>query len=78
MLRAEGERLLGQAPAAVVIDLGGVSRSTTVALSLLLCWVRAASVAGKSLRFRGMPASLLDVARLSGLDSVLPLESAPA
>lgn len=72
VLRHEGERALKDASASLVVDLAGISRSTSAAISVLLCWMRAADRLGKKIQFANMPDKMFDVARVSGLDAVLP------
>ncbi len=55
------------------MDLSGVSRSTSVGLSLLLCFMRKAKKCNKALVFVSIPDTLFEMARVSGLDDVLPL-----
>ncbi len=71
-LRQEGERLLSAAETQVVVDLAGISRSTSAAISVLLCWMREGERLNKKLQFANMPDKMFDVARVSGLDAVLP------
>ncbi|MBU2710064.1 STAS domain-containing protein [Zooshikella harenae] len=55
------------------IDLGGITACSSVGLSVLLCWLRFAKKCSFQLKFVNMSADLFDLARVSGLDSVLPL-----
>lgn len=57
----------------VRIDLGGVERSDSAGLALLVEWMREAARRGAELRFVNMPAQMLAIARVSGLDHILPL-----
>ena len=70
-LRSEGERLLKVAGNLIEIDLSGITRSTSVVLSVFLCWQRASETLGKRCQFINPPASLQDVARVSNLDHLL-------
>ncbi len=70
-IRQQGESWLASSSAVVVVDLAGLSRSTSVVLSILLCWMRAAEGAGKCLQIEGWPPALEDIARVSGIDTVL-------
>lgn len=72
-IRVEGEKLLKAAAGQLTIDLAGITRSTSAAISVLLCWMREAEKSGKKLQFANMPDKMFDVARVSGLDAVLPL-----
>ncbi len=62
---------------ALVLDLGGVRRADSAGLALLVEWLRAARRAGRELRLRAMPEQMRAIARVSGLDRILPLEGAP-
>jgi phospholipid transport system transporter-binding protein len=74
-LREQGGRLIGASQAEVcVIDCGAVEKSSSVGLSLLLAFMRDAKAAAKSLAVRGLPADMRDIASVSGLLEVLPLE----
>lgn len=72
-LRLQGFGLLdGQAE--LVFDLGGVERSDSAGLALLLEWVREAQRRGTEIRFQNMPPQMSAIARTSGLDKLLPYE----
>ncbi len=58
---------------AIEVDLGGVESADSAGLALLIACMREAQRAGASVRFLNMPAQLLDIARLSSLDEILPL-----
>lgn len=74
-LKVEGEAMLKSMGERFVIDMADVEQSSSVGVSLMLCWMRAAREAQKELTFRNMPSKMFDVARVSGLDEVLPLAS---
>jgi phospholipid transport system transporter-binding protein len=59
--------------AAIDVDLGQVQRSDSAGLALLIEWLREAQRSGGSLRFFNIPAQMLEMARVSGLDEILPL-----
>lgn len=59
----------------VLIDLGNVERSNSAALALLLQWLEDALDRGCELRYRNLPASLLDIAELHGVSGLLPVAS---
>lgn len=61
-----------EAAASCAIDLGAVTYSSSAGLALLLAWLRAARQAGKRLRIRNMPAGMAALARVGGLDELLP------
>lgn len=71
-LRQEGERALKEVAGTLVVDLAGITRSTSAAISVLLCWMREAERIGKKIQFANMPDKMFDVARVSGLDAVIP------
>lgn len=56
----------------VTLDLSGVTRVDSAAVALLLAWQRRAHAAGTRLLIAGASASLLQLARLYGVDKLLP------
>lgn len=72
-LKDEGARLLAQSDSKVEIDLSGVTRAGSAAVSLLLSWLRYASANGVELVFSHTPADLFGVAQVSGLEQILPI-----
>jgi phospholipid transport system transporter-binding protein len=58
------------------VDLGGVRHADSAGLALLVHWQRLARQRGLELDFRNAPVQLMDMARLSRLDSILPLRAA--
>jgi phospholipid transport system transporter-binding protein len=76
LLREQGGRLIAASQAAsCVIDCATVDRSSSVGLSLLLAFMRDARAAGKNLVVRNLPEDMREIARVSGLLDVLPLEA---
>lgn len=74
-LRETGARLIReQAAAALVVDCSGVEKSSSVGLSLLLAFMRDARKSGKTLSIRSLPEDMRQIAGVSGLDALLPLE----
>ena len=59
--------------AAVTVDLRGVERSDSAGVALLIAWMRNARQAQRDIRFLNMPSQMLNIARVSGLDAILPL-----
>lgn len=59
--------------ASVTLDLQGVTHTDSAGLALILEWMRTAQRQGKVVVFRNIPAQMLSIARLSGLDAILPL-----
>lgn len=58
----------------LVLDCSGVEKSSSVGLSLLLAFMRDAHKAGKTLTIRALPEDMRQIAGVSGLDELLPLE----
>ncbi|GAA5784116.1 hypothetical protein GCM10007860_13690 [Chitiniphilus shinanonensis] len=63
---------------AVTLDLSGVGRADSAALGLLLAWQRRAQAAGTRLSIVGAPEGLLQLARVYGVDQLLPFAGAAA
>lgn len=59
----------------VSIDLSGVSRADSAGLALLVDWLRLARRAQFTIRFQHLPEQLLQIARVSELHDVLPIET---
>lgn len=57
----------------VVLDLGAVTRTDSAGLALLVEWIRAARRSKKTILFRNIPAQMMAVAEVVGLDSLLPV-----
>ena len=55
------------------VDLAQIQRSDSAGLALLIEWLREAQRSGASLRFFNIPGQMLEMARASGLDQILPL-----
>lgn len=68
---AEGLRAFG-ASGPVEIDLAGVTHADSAGVALLIEWTASARAAGRELRFTSMPAQVLAIARLGGVDGFLP------
>jgi phospholipid transport system transporter-binding protein len=60
----------------ISIDLAGVTRSDSAGLALLIEWLRESERLGKTITFLHMPAQLQSIARICGLDGILPVEMA--
>lgn len=74
VLQVDGARWVETlAPAAFTLDLAGVTYSSSAGLALLLDWLRTAQQVKKQPCLRGMPADMLALARVSGLEGILPL-----
>jgi phospholipid transport system transporter-binding protein len=70
-LLEEGRRHLDEG--VDTVDLGEVREMDSAALALLLAWLRDAKSRGRDLAFTNLPASLTTIARLYGVDNLLPL-----
>jgi phospholipid transport system transporter-binding protein len=71
-LRKQGQALIKSASAAqVIIDCSAVQKSSSVGLSLLLCFMRDAQAAGKTWSIRGMPEDMREIAQVSELTELL-------
>jgi phospholipid transport system transporter-binding protein len=55
------------------VDLGEVTELDSAALALLLAWLREARAKQREVAFVNLPESLQTIARLYGVDGVLPL-----
>lgn len=73
-VREEGERLINSLSDGICrIDLAGVESSDSVFLALLLSWLRLCASRGVSMELIAVPSGLVDMARVSGLDTILPI-----
>lgn len=71
-LRKEGQALIKSSKASsLVIDCSAVKKSSSVGLSLLLCFMRDAQVAGKAISIRAMPEDMREIAQVSELTELL-------
>lgn len=82
-LARQGTRLLkalrarpDTVPLSVEIDLGGVERSSSAGIALLLDWVDQAGRDGIDLRFRNWPEALVRIASFSNVEGLLRIETA--
>jgi phospholipid transport system transporter-binding protein len=71
-LREQGQALIkASTAAAFVVDCSAVTKSSSVGLSLLLCFMRDAQAAGKALSIRAMPEDMREIAQVSELTELL-------
>jgi phospholipid transport system transporter-binding protein len=71
-LREAGAKLIRKVEGTQVhLDCAGVQRSSSVGLSLLLCFMRDAHACGKQLLITGMPEEMRQIVGVSGLDEIL-------
>ncbi|HVG04360.1 MAG TPA: STAS domain-containing protein [Burkholderiaceae bacterium] len=81
MSLANASQLAGLGIAAVQagdtsFDLSAVRTCDSSALVVLLAWQRAAIAAGRSIEVSGVPADMLSLATVYGVDSLLPISDA--
>ena len=57
----------------LTVDLKTVEHADSAGVALLVAWMRSARRAERDIRFLNMPAQMLNIARVSGLDAFLPL-----
>ena len=69
-LLEEGRRHIAEG--VQTIDLGEVNEMDSALLAMLLAWLRDARSRGKTLAFVNLPESLRTIARLYGVDRLLP------
>lgn len=73
-LRLAARRLLAASRGTqLTLDCAGISQSSSVGLSLLLCLLRDARATGKTLVVRNLPADMRQIAEVYGLLELLPL-----
>ncbi|WP_207254647.1 lipid asymmetry maintenance protein MlaB [Pseudomonas sp. FW306-02-F02-AB] len=71
-LRKQCQALIKSSTAsALVVDCSGVQKSSSVGLSLLLCFMRDAQAAGKALSIRALPDDMREIAQVSELTELL-------
>ena len=75
-LREQGRKLIsGGAQASLLLDCAGVSKSSSVGLALVLAFMRDARGVGKQLVLRNLPEDMREIAQVSGLGDLLPLQA---
>lgn len=57
----------------LLFDLGAVEKTDSAGLALLVEWVSMANKSAQNISFQRVPKQILDIARVSGLDEILPL-----
>ena len=70
---AKGRELIDTL-ASVRVDLSGIEQSDTSGLAMLVDWLRKAKSQHKDIVFTKMPKLMLDLGRVYGLDSILPVK----
>jgi phospholipid transport system transporter-binding protein len=71
VLQHAGVNMLGRDQ--ITVDLTGVTRSDSAGLALLVEWLRESELAGNTIKFVNVPAQLLSIARVCGLEDILSL-----
>lgn len=75
-LRDSGKQLILASQAKeLLLDCTAVQKSSSVGVSLLLAFMRDAAAAGKKLTVRGLPEDMRQIAHVSGLDDLLPVQA---
>lgn len=75
-LRVSGQKVIRNSQASeLVLDCSAVEKSSSVGVALLLAFMRDAAAAGKSLTLRGLPTDIQQIAQVSGLDDLLPVQA---
>lgn len=72
LLQHAGMNMLGRE--LVTVDLKGVTRADSAGLALLVEWLRESESAGNRIEFVNVPAQLLSIARVCGLEQILSLK----
>ncbi|AOE83631.1 STAS domain-containing protein [Pseudomonas sp. TCU-HL1] len=75
-LREVGRQLIRASNGAgLVLDCSAVGKTSSVGLALLLAFMRDAQAAGKVVKVRGLTTDMRQIADVSGLTELLPLEA---
>ncbi|MDP9938133.1 MULTISPECIES: STAS domain-containing protein [Pseudomonadaceae] len=75
LLREQGARLIAASSAArLALDCSTVEKSSSVGLALLLAFMRDARKAGRELTISALPDDMREIAQVSGLLELLPLQ----
>ncbi len=69
-LVAPGQQLLQASGGKWQLDMAAVEKVSSVTVALLLEWLRYADKVGISLKVRNVPAELLPIIQISGLDEI--------
>ena len=71
-LRKQGQSLIkASKDSTLVLDCSAVTKSSSVGLSLLLCFIRDAEAASKPVSIRALPDDMREIAQVSGLTELL-------
>ena len=69
----QGQKWIKNLTADGKIDLSEITQSDSAGVALLVAWARFAKERRCSIQFTHLPPQLLTIARLSSLDTVLPI-----
>lgn len=69
----QGKELINSM-ADVKVDLSGMQQGDSSSLAMLIDWLRCAKSQNKNIIFKHMPQFMLDLGRVCGLDSILPID----
>lgn len=69
----QGNTLFDNNSSSLTLDLQGVTHTDSAGLALLMEWMRTARHRQQEIHFKNIPAQMFSIARLSGLDTILPL-----
>lgn len=69
-----GTRIMAQGVKTVELDLREVTRADSAGLALMIEWMRTAHRQHKNIVFRNVPPQMVAMAKISGLEDILPLE----
>jgi phospholipid transport system transporter-binding protein len=72
-LLAQGRALFDDGAPGLEIDFSGVTRADSAGLALLIGWMRIAHRRHRNIVFRNVPEQMLAIARVSGIEAILPL-----
>jgi phospholipid transport system transporter-binding protein len=77
-LVANGRTMFAADGGTLAVDLAHVSRADSAGLALLIEWRRMAVQRGKTIVFKNVPAQMIAIAKVSGLDALLGLQAREA
>lgn len=76
-LQSKGENIMASCGEDITVNLAQVSYASSAGVALLLCWLRNATAANKSLVFSNIPDCLHGLIAVSGLLEVIPTSDDP-
>jgi phospholipid transport system transporter-binding protein len=69
----QSKNMFDQAADVINVDLGGITRTNSAGIALLIEWLRAAKQKHKEVLFHHIPEKMLAIAKVSDLADILPL-----